>query len=236
MLELEQSVLRNQLLHNLDELVFAAIAPHLLPVKLKTRQQLTVAYQPVECAYFFENGVASVVAVTPTGLRTEVAMVGREGCMGIDVVLGSADASFDVFMQSNGTAHALPVAVLARLCDAHPSLRHVLLDFVHVLLIEVSHTAIASASLSLRQRLARWLLMSHDRVDGDEMPMTHEFLSLLLSARRPGITEAIQALESEGAIEATRGLIAITDRKALLALAGSAYGGPEAEYRRRIVS
>lgn len=227
-----QATVRNLVLRRLEPQVFAALAPHLAPVTLVKRDPLAAAGLPIERAYFLGTGIASVVAVTPSGAQAEVGMIGREGFVHPSLALGTALSQFDIFIQANADGLAMPSATLVTLADAHPSLRRVLLDYVQVMLVQISHTAVATASLTLRERLARWLMMSHDRVDGDEVPMTHEFLSLLLTVRRPGVTEAMQSLEGTGAIKARRGVVIIRDRDQLRELAGGAYGGPEAEYQR----
>lgn len=221
---------RNNLWQRLDAPSFAALAPHLSPVALPKRQALSDAFKPLTRVYFIEAGIAWVVAVTPSGSRAEVGMIGREGLVGVGAVLGERSSSFDMFMQADGGALAMSARTLSQLAGERAPLRRLILDFVQVMLIQISHTAVAS--LSLRRRLARWLLMSHDPVDGDDVPMTHEFLSVMLTVRRPGITEAVQGLEATGAIQAKRGVITVRDRDLLRELAGGDYGAPEAEYQR----
>ncbi|AIC31447.1 helix-turn-helix domain-containing protein (plasmid) [Rhizobium etli bv. mimosae str. IE4771] len=101
--------------------------------------------------------------------------------------------------------------------------------------LQLAHSALAAAKYSMHQRLARWLLMCHDRLAGD-VPVTHEFLAAMLGVRRSGITEHLHVLEGIHAIKSTRGNVRILDRRALIEVAGGCYGGPEAEYERLIVS
>ena len=100
--------------------------------------------------------------------------------------------------------------------------------------IQMAHTALANGRHTLTQRLARWLLMSQDRLERDEIPLTHEFLSLMLGVRRPGVTEALHLLEGEHIVKAVRGSVTILDRAKLEAVASDSYGTPEAEYARLI--
>ncbi|WP_328824920.1 Crp/Fnr family transcriptional regulator [Mesorhizobium neociceri] len=109
-------------------------------------------------------------------------------------------------------------------------MRALLLRFVHTFLVQVSQTAYANAGYSVEERLARWLLMTHDRLDHDDMPITHEFMSIMLGSRRPGVTIAVQTLEGTGAIRATRGNITLRDRQKLEQIAGQSYGFAEKEY------
>ena len=100
--------------------------------------------------------------------------------------------------------------------------------------VQTTHTAIFNVQSRLDVRLARWLLMAHDRIGEDTLSLTHEFLSLMLGARRPGVTDALQALREQGLISYGRGLITVENRKGMERKAGAAYGVPEAEYRRLI--
>lgn len=224
--DLRQTELRNKLLRALSDTAFNSIAPHLLNIALRRGERIASAFKHLERVYFVERGVFSVIAVTAEGAQTEVGMIGREGFVGLSAVLDGRVSPFDMLIQGEGEALTMPSVMLAELSERQPALRAVLLDYVQVFLIQVSHTAVANSALSLRNRLARWLLMMHDRVDGDQMTVTHEFLSLMLAVRRPGVTEAVQSLEATGAIKARRGLIDVRDREKLRELAGSAYLAP----------
>jgi CRP-like cAMP-binding protein len=114
--------------------------------------------------------------------------------------------------------------------DHSSTLRALLLRFVHTFIVQVSQTAYANAGYSIEERLARWLLMTHDRLERDDMPITHEFMGVMLGTRRSGVTLAVQMLEGVGAIRATRGHITLRDREKLEQLAGQSYGFAEREY------
>lgn len=128
----------------------------------------------------------------------------------------------------------MPAAELSKAIRTSLSLRDSLLKFVQAFGVQTTHTAICNAQSRLDVRLARWLLMAHDRVGEDTLPLTHEFLSLMLGVRRAGVTEALNALRKQGLISYGRGQIAVKGRKGLERGAGGAYGVPEAEYRRLI--
>jgi CRP-like cAMP-binding protein len=113
-------------------------------------------------------------------------------------------------------------------------LRKLLMKYMQTLSTQTSYTALSNAVHHVDERLARWLLMCHDRVDGDEFALTHEFLSLMLAVRRPSVTTALHVLEGNGFIRSVRGYITILDRAALETFAADAYGRPEEEYRRLI--
>lgn len=118
--------------------------------------------------------------------------------------------------------------------EGKPPLRASLLKFVHAFMIQTTHTAVANACAKLDQALARWILMADDRVDGSSLPLTHEFLSLMLGVRRAGVTEALHALERKGLISSSRGALLVRTRKGIERSAGGTYGVPEKELRRQI--
>ena len=119
----------------------------------------------------------------------------------------------------------------ARRCRESKSLHQVLLRQGYAFTVQMAQTALANGRHKLEERLARWLLMAHDRVDGDELPLTHEFLSLMLGVRRSGVSVALKILEREGMVKARRGGVVITDRDGLEECANGAYCSPEAELR-----
>jgi CRP-like cAMP-binding protein len=126
----------------------------------------------------------------------------------------------------------VPVDDLRRVMVARPSLHQHLLRFVQAFTVQMGQTALSNARHPLEQRLARWLLKCHDRLDGDDLPLVHEFLSMMLGVQRSGVTIAVQTLEGAGVIWAKRGHIIVWDRARLEEAAGGSYGVPEAEHRR----
>jgi len=118
------------------------------------------------------------------------------------------------------------------IAEGRPGLHRHLLRFVQAFTVQVAQTALSNGSYTLEERLARWLLMCHDRVDGDVLSTTHEFLSIMLGVRRPGVTEALHILEGAHVIRAERGLVTVLDRAKLEQVAGESYGVAEAEYAR----
>jgi CRP-like cAMP-binding protein len=190
--------------------------------------------QSIEYVYFIESGLASEIAVNGDRERIEIAHVGSEGMVGKAVVLGLDRTPNETFIQVEGTALRLRTDELSRAMDERPSIRRVLLRYVHTCLIQVAHAALANGRYNIRERLARWLLTCHDRLGRDELPLTHEFLSLMLGVRRSGVTQAVHLLEVEEAIKVRRGQIVVSDRRKLERIAGGSYGVPEAEYERVI--
>jgi len=181
-----------------------------------------------------EKGVLSVVAEHPNGRKIEIGLVGCEGMTGTAVVLDSDRSPHSTYFQVAGEAYRMPAAALRRAIEQSPSLHAVLMKYVQAFMVQTAHTAIANARATIDVRLARWLLMAQDRVRDNKLPMTHEFLALMLGVRRAGVTEALQSLVREKLITTERGVVVILNRKGLERTAGDAYGTPEAEFRRLI--
>jgi hypothetical protein len=134
----------------------------------------------------------------------------------------------------NPTAYSIASNRLLEACEASTSLRRLLTRYVQSLNVQAALTAASNAQHALPQRLARWLLMCHNRSDGDRIEITHEFLSTMLAVRRSGVTVTLHTLEGTGAVRSVRGVITVTNRERLEEIAGDAYGQAEAEYRRLI--
>ncbi len=223
---------RNNLLSSFSSDDYGLLEPHLKPVSLELRKNLERPNKRIDAVYFPEHGFASVVAMQPNGKEAEVGLIGREGVTGTPVVLGNHRSPHAVYIQAAGEGQCMPADELRKAILASPSLHGRLLKFVQSFVIQTAQTAICNAQSKLDQRLARWILMAHDRLGVDTLPLTHEFLSLMLAVRRPGVTEALHALKNRGLIGAARGNITVRDRKGLERTAAQSYGLPEAEYRR----
>jgi CRP-like cAMP-binding protein len=224
----------NKLLASLADGDLALLEPHLEFVTLGLRKSLERPDRRIDAVYFPEAGFASVVAVQSSGKEVEVGLIGREGMTGLPIVFGNHRSPHATYIQAAGTGTRMLATELRKAFQTSPSLRDSLLKFAQAFGVQTSHTAICNAQSKLDVRLARWLLMAHDRIGEDTLPLTHEFLSLMLGVRRPGVTQAIHALRGQGLISYRRGLITVEDRKGMQRKAGAAYGVPEAEYRRLI--
>jgi CRP-like cAMP-binding protein len=228
------SLSSNTLLLSLSSPDFDLLAPHLEAVTLGLRKMLEKPNKRIENVYFPETGFASVVAIQRSGKEVEVGLIGREGMTGLPVVLGNHRSPHATYIQAPGKGHSIPASELRQAIQASGSLRDSLLKFVQAFGVQTSHTAICNAQSKMDERLARWLLMAQDRIQSDVLPLTHEFLSLMLGVRRPGVTVALKTLRERGLISYLRGEITIKDRKGMARVAGDAYGTPESEYRRLI--
>jgi CRP-like cAMP-binding protein len=222
----------NRLLAKLPDETRTLLDPLLEQVTLKQNEVLFEPHQPIKFVYFFKGGLSSEIAVNSTE-HIEVGCIGREGMSGLAVLLGASQTPHRSFMQAGGPATRIRAEDLLRVFNESQPLRTLLLRYVHVFTIQVAATALANGRYNVEQRLARWLLMSHDRLD-DALPLTHDFLALMLGVRRPSVTGALHVLEGEHLIKADRGLITIRDRQGLVAFAGESYGMAEAEYERLI--
>lgn len=223
----------NLVLSNLSSADFLMLEPHLERFELPVRLTLEKPQQPPRYVYFPDRGIASVVESSRAFKRNvEIGLIGREGFVGMGAVLFDEGASNHTYMQVAGAGRRLRIATLREAMSASVSLRASLLRFVHAFFIQVGQTASANIQSNLNQRLSRWLLMAHDRIHGDELPLTHEFLSLMLGVRRAGVTVAANELIARGLIGARRGHIIVIDRAGLEKAAGGAYGVSEAVLKR----
>lgn len=211
----------------------SALRPHLHRVELPKAKTLETPRRLIGTAFFIAAGVASIVSIDGR-LQTEVAIVGREGMTGIPLLLGDDRWPHSTYMQVAGWGYAIEAAALRQCMGDSPSMTATLLKFVQSFLMQLSSTSKSHARGRLEQRLARWLLMAHDRAVTDEIALTHEFLAMMLAVRRAGVTEAVNALVGRGLVRAARGLVVVIDRPGLEKEAGSLYGEAEAEYGRLI--
>ena len=189
---------------------------------------------PIKHVYFPESGIASIVAESPQNRQIEVGLIGREGMTGVNIVLGDDRSPHSTYVQSAGQGHRVSAEDLRRAMQRSASLRDGLLLFAQTLMIQMTYTALVNRQAKVAERLARWLLMAQDRLDGNELPLTHEFLAVMLSVRRAGVTTALNLLQGQGLVEAKRGIVIVRNRAGLQAIAAGLYGIPEVHYRRLI--
>ncbi|TPK99757.1 Crp/Fnr family transcriptional regulator [Mesorhizobium sp. B2-4-12] len=224
---MSQSQIRNYVLRTLAPEDFATILPSIREVELGLKSPLETAYQPIQHVYFPETGIASVVATMFGRRQGEVGIVGHDGMTGVTVVLGQDRSPNDTYIQVAGNGWCLPVESLRALLASSQSFRESLLRYANAFLVQATRTAVVNGHSKIEERLARWLLMVHDRCEGNKIYLTHEFLATMLGARRPGVTTALQMLEYRGLVHAKRGEITIVDRVGLIKLTHGAYGEEE---------
>jgi CRP-like cAMP-binding protein len=226
--------MKNGLLASLSPSDLDIMLSLLEPVELTNGQVLYEPLEKIEHAYFFLGGLSSEVIRDSSGQRVEIGCIGREGISGLPLLLGIGEAPHQAFMQIGGPALRITAERLTRVLREHPTIRDSLLKFVHMFMMQVASTALADARYTINERLARWVLMAHDRTGVDDIPLTHDFLALMLGVRRPSVTTALHILEGDSLIRSSRGIVTIRDRPGLERLAGGSYGFAEAEYRRVI--
>lgn len=204
--------------------------PLMRECELARGQVIELPGTPVKYAYFFRQGFASIL-INVGDRNMEVGLVGREGMLGLPAVLGSEVAEYRAIVRESVRAYQVPVSQLRDFMSLRRSMGAVMLRYIQVGVAQLAHTAFANAQLTIAQRLARWLLMAHDRVDGDVLRVTHAALSDALGVRRPGVTLALHELEGEHLTRSLYRTVTILDREALVAKTLGSYGPTEAAYR-----
>jgi len=217
-------ITQNAVLAELGEDDLALIAPYLQLVELAREQRLERRGRPLEYVHFIERGIACGISDDLGGHGVEIGMIGREGVVGIQALLGGGCSPHDVQMLTPGAARRAPAARVREAMDDSASFRRAICSYVHNFLLQVMRAAQVNARATLESRLARWLLMMHDRVEGDELHVTHDKLASMLGVRRAGVSVAAKKLERSGVILLHRGAIMIQDRNALEENAHGAYG------------
>lgn len=226
---------RNLLLGSLRAEDFAYLQPNLERVPLRTDEVILKAHSAVERIYFVESGVASFHEVLQNGTRVGVAIIGYEGLTGWPSLLGIDQSPHEASVAiGGGTALSISPAALLHACRERQAINTLLLRYVHCFMSQMGRTILSNLHDPLEKRLARWLLMNHDRLEGDRIQLTHEQLGIMLGVRRATVTDTLHILEGEGLVRSTRGVIEVRDRARLLALAGESYGVAETEYARFI--
>jgi CRP-like cAMP-binding protein len=210
----------------------ALLNPHLDAVALPLGKCLESASKLIEHIFFIDSGFASVVANGQGDRSIELGLIGREGVTGMAVILGSDRSPNATIVQCAGTGRRISAGDLRAAMNRSRTLRRALLNQCHVFAIQAGQTALANATANIPERLARWLCMAHDRIDGDDLRLTHQWLSLMLAVRRPGVSLALEKFEKSGITKTRRGIITIVDREGLEENTHGAYGAPEAEFRR----
>jgi CRP-like cAMP-binding protein len=206
---------RNRLLLALPPSNLKQLMPELEQAPCQRGQVLMDADSSLDHVFFPDSGVVSVVAVYADGSIIEMATIGREGCTGVQAVFGAKSSSFRLLVQIPGSAARMSRAAFTRAMGSMPSFRSLMYAYVHAFLEQVMVSVACNGAHSLKQRLARWLLMMRDRGDDDALPITQNLLAEMLGVQRPTITNAARELERAGVIERGRRQVTILDRQGL---------------------
>lgn len=223
---------RNLLIESLPPDLRAALEPHLELRHFEQRSELEYPDEPPERVTFPISCVGSMVAISKEDRRIEVGLFGFDGMSGTGIVSGAETTPLEVFVQVPGRAYVIDANPFRGLLDDHAGLRMHFTRYFHCLNIQTAQTALSNGHAKLEERLARWILMCHDRIANDRLDLTHEFISIMLGVRRAGVTVATHLLEGKGLIRAERGVITVLDRTGLEAEAKESYGMAEKEYNR----
>jgi len=207
---------RNRLLLALPSRNLQRLLPQLEHVDCQLEQILIDADSHLDYVFFPDTGVVSVVAVYADGRIIEMATIGREGCSGVQAYFGAKNSSIRFLVQIPGSAVRMSRIAFTRAMDSMPAFRALISAYVQAFLEQVLVSVACNGAHSLKERLARWLLMMHDRYDADTLPITQSLLAEMLGVQRPSVTNAANALERAGLISRGRRQLAILDRKGLM--------------------
>jgi CRP-like cAMP-binding protein len=222
-LPLARSTPPNRVLAALPRKDYQRLAAELEPVALVFGQRLYEPGGAMRHVYFPGNSAVSLISQIGPGKAAEVGLVGNEGVIGIPVALGIKTSPLLAVVQGTGTALRMKASVFRKLSDG-TALQREMFRFTHLLMSQVAQTAACNRFHYVNERLARWLLMTRDRVRSNEFMLTHDFLGMMLGVRRVAVTQAATALQKHKLISYTRGRITVTDPKGLEARACSCYG------------
>jgi CRP-like cAMP-binding protein len=222
----------NRLLNLLPDAEFEVLQQHLRKVDLAVKQTLYEPRDEIELIYFPTNCVLSAVTIMSDGSAIEVATVGNEGVSGLIAFGVSRTSPHRVFAQIAGEAWRADAMGVSKLLERLPKLREILNRYQEAFLFQISQCVACNGLHVILERCCRWLLMTYDRVDGEEVLLTHEFLSYMLGVRRSSVTEVLQSLQGQGVIRYGQGRITVVDRDRLEELACECYKCVREEYER----
>jgi len=214
----------NVILLSLPDDEYSLLRPHLEPVELPQYKILHEPGAKIDFAYFVNEGMISLVALNHDGRSVEVGIVGKEGMVGMSLMMGLRRGIFRSIMQMSGTGLRIRAKVFQDILHGAPHLRAELCRFALVHGMQVAQLAACNRLHEIDQRLARWLLMCQDRVDSQLLPLTHDFLAQMLGTGRPSVSLAAAVLEDAGLIENLRGTVRLLNRKSLEEAACECYG------------
>jgi CRP-like cAMP-binding protein len=214
----------NIILLSISDSDFTALRPHLEYVSLPDHLVLHEAGGKLEFAYFPNRGLISLVVVMKDGKTAEAGILGREGFTGTLAAVGLSRSTLQAVVQITGDGFRVEVTALQNALESAPHLQSMLSRYAAIRSMQVAQTAACNRLHDVEQRLARWLLMTQDRVDAGSLPITHDFLATMLGTDRPSVSLAAGVLQKKKLIEYTRGAVKIVNRKKLESSACECYG------------
>jgi CRP-like cAMP-binding protein len=229
---LQDEPTRNALLAALPREDLERWAPHLELIPMTLGQVLFESHDTIDDVYLPITAIVSLLYVTENGSTAEIAVVGREGLVGIAAFMGGETTPNRAVVQSAGTAYRFPARRLKAEFERSSLVLHLLLRFTQALIAQMSQTAVCNRHHSLHQQLCRWLLLSLDRLQGNELIMTQQLIADMLGVRRQGVMAEAARLQDASAIQYARGKIRVLDRQKLESLTCECYGVVKREYDR----
>ncbi len=223
---------QNNLLSVLPPEVIRKLLPYLEPVSLSLGEVLYESGGKLDWIYFPTTAIVSLLYVMENGSSAEIAIVGKEGVVGIALFLGGDTMPNRGVVQSEGSAYRLRGHVLREEFDRSGPLQHLLLRYTLALLTQMAQTAVCNRHHTVDQQLCRWLLLSLDRLPSNELSMTQELIANMLGVRREGVTEAAGKLQRAGLIHYQRGKITVIDRPGLESRVCECYEVVRSEFHR----
>ncbi len=223
---------QNQLLAALPELVRQRLFAHLEPIEMPLGEVLYESGSHLQHVYFPTTSIVSLLYVMEDGASAEIAVVGREGLLGIALFMGGDTTPSRAIVQSAGHGFRLKAQLLKDEFNRAGPVMHLLLRYTQALITQMSQTAVCNRLHSVDQQLCRWLLLSLDRLPSNELTMTQELIANMLGVRREGVTEAAGKLQDVGLIHYSRGRITVLDRPGLEAQACECYHVVKKEFDR----
>jgi CRP-like cAMP-binding protein len=223
---------RNKLLSRLPQHTAHRLLQKTESVALNFKEVLYEVRGPIEHAYFPIDGVLSAVTVMQDGSAIEVATVGNEGAVGLPTSLETSTSPIRIFVQVAGHGLRIDSAILRDETKRDPALSDLFGRYSAAFIFQISTSVACNGLHPIEKRCCRWLLMTHDRVASDDLPLTHEFLAMMLGVRCAGVSEVLQSLELDGLIGNKRGTIKVLDRKGLEAKCCECFRNANEEYRR----
>jgi CRP-like cAMP-binding protein len=216
---------RNLLLALLPDEKYEALRDHVKLVRLDANDTVSSRDEPFESVYFPCSCVLSVLAHMESGAAVEVGTIGNEGFSGIDLLIGQTAAIKTTICQIPGDSWRMPVAIFTdAIAVSDSALRGVCLRYLQAYLAQVSQSVACNRLHTIEERFSRWVLMTHDRVQQDDFPLTQEFLAVMLGVHRPGVSLVAGAFQRAGLIRYSRGHLTILDRAGLEATVCECYG------------
>ncbi len=222
----------NHLLAALPQEEYERLLPNLEPVSLSLKQSLYEPNEPIDYAYFINSGATSLLNLMQDGQTIEAATVGKEGMVGVPLLLGTTQIPLQVIVQIPGDGLRMKTDVFKAQVSWGCPLHTLLLRYMQTLMNQISQTSACNRLHSVEARCCRWLLMTHDRMESDSFPLTQEFLSYMLGVRRASVSEVAATLQKSGLINYHRGQITIRDRKGLEAASCECYQSTQQEFKR----